>query len=398
MQTPIVIVGAGLGGSRVASELRDNGFEGPIVLIGEETHAPYDRPPLSKALLLGTVDQVDLNPTEFYEQNRIELRTGTRVTAVDPVAKTVTVEPAYGGSSEAVAYSSLVLATGLKPRMLPFALDRVGVHVLRTIDDARSLRAASKSATHAVIVGAGFIGCEVAASLRTRGLSVTVVEASRAPLSAALGIQVGTMVGRLHAAEGVDLRTGVGITGIIGEQRVTGVTLSDGDEIRADIVVLGIGSTPVVDLVAGSGIEIADSAVGGGISCDANGHASVPDVYAVGDVANWRDNAGSPARVEHWNNVVAQATTVAATILDIAPDDRPAVSYFWSDQFDLKLQALGHPGVGDDVHVVSDEGGKFVVLYSREGKLTAVVGVGKPAAVMKMRSHVIARTPIHDLV
>ncbi len=398
MQPPIVIVGAGLGGTRVASELRNKGFDGPLVLIGEEPHAPYDRPPLSKALLLGTVDRVDLHPTEFYEQNRIELRTGTRATAIDPVAKTITVEPTVGGPPDTVKYSSLVLATGLKPRTLPFAVDRVGVHVLRTIDDARSLRSASESATHAIVVGAGFIGCEVAASLRTRGLRVTVLEASPAPLSIALGEQVGTMVGRLHATEGVDLRTGVGITGISGDQYVTGVTLSDGEELLADLVVLGIGSNPVIDFVAESGIDLADPVVGGGVACDATGRTSVTDVYAVGDVANWLDATGSPSRVEHWKNVVAQATTVADTVLGVTPNDRPAVSYFWSDQFDLKLQALGHPGVGDDVHIVSDEGRKFVALYSRDGKLTAVVGVGKPASVMKMRPHLIARTPILDLV
>jgi NADPH-dependent 2,4-dienoyl-CoA reductase/sulfur reductase-like enzyme len=398
MSAAIVVVGAGLGGARVVDDLRTEGYDGDLILVGEEDHPPYDRPPLSKSVLVGDQDRVDLKPEEFYAEKKVELRTGTRVTAIDPSAHTITVETA-GGDPETIAYGTLVLATGLRPRHLPFAQGKSGVHVLRTVDDALTLRSEIEGAQRAVVVGAGFIGCEVAASLHTRGLDVTVVEPALAPLAVALGEQVGTMVGRIHADRGVQILTGIGVSDIVGDNKVTGVILADGTELPADIVVLGIGSTPVVDYLDGSGIALADGADGGGIACDVNGATSAADVYALGDVANWRDTQGKPSRVEHWNNVIEQATKVVHSILGITPENpRPSVPYFWSDQFDVKIQALGHPSAGDDVHVISDDGTKFVVYYSRDGLLTAVVGAGKAGAVMKMRAKLLARTPIAEVL
>jgi NADPH-dependent 2,4-dienoyl-CoA reductase/sulfur reductase-like enzyme len=399
MSAAIVIVGAGLGGARVVEDLRNEGYDGDLILVGQENHPPYDRPPLSKSVLVGDQDRVDLKPEEFYTEKKVELRTGTRVTAVDTDAHTITVEPVGGGDSEKVGYGTLVLATGLSPRHLPFSGGKAGVHVLRTVDDALALRSEIAGARRAVVIGAGFIGCEVAASLHTRGLDVTVVEPALAPLAVALGEQVGAMVGRIHADRGVRIRTGIGVSDILGEDRVTGVTLADGTELPADIVVLGIGSTPVIDYLDGSGIAIADGADGGGIACDENGLTSAADVYALGDVANWRDGKGKPSRVEHWNNVIEQASKVAYSILEIQSDNaRPSVPYFWSDQFDVKIQALGHPSPGDDVHVISDDGTKFVAYYSRGGVLTAVVGAGKAGAVMKMRAKLLAHTPIAEVL
>lgn len=399
MSAAIVIVGAGLGGARLVADLRNEGYEGELILVGREAHIPYDRPPLSKAVLTGEKDNVDLQPESFYAENKVDLRTGTLVTAIDPVAHTITVEPIGGGTAETITYGTLVLATGLNPRSLPFAEGKAGVHTLRTVDDAMALRSEIDGASTAVVIGAGFIGCEVAASLKTKGLDVTVVEPALAPLAIALGEQVGNMVGRIHADRGVTIRTGVGVTGITGEDRVTGVTLADGTELPADIVVLGIGSTPVVDYLEGSGIVLAEREVGGGVSCDEVGRTSAPDVYAIGDVANWRDKHGVPSRVEHWNNVIEQAAKVAYAILEIDESSaRPFVPYFWSDQFDVKVQALGHPSAGDDVHVVSDDGTKFVVYYSRDGVFTAVVGAGKAGAVMKMRAKLLADTQISELI
>lgn len=399
MSAAIVIVGAGLGGARLVADLRNEGYEGELILIGKEAHIPYDRPPLSKAVLTGEKDDVDLQPETFYVENEVDLRTGTLVTAIDPGTHTVTVEPTGGGPAETITYGTLVLATGLNPRSLPFAEGKAGVHTLRTFDDAMALRSQIDGASTAVVIGAGFIGCEVAASLKTRGLDVTVVEPALAPLAIALGEQVGNMVGRIHADRGVTIRTGVGVTGLTGDDKVTGVTLADGTELPADIVVLGIGSTPVVDYLEGSGIVLAEREVGGGVSCDEVGRTSAPDVYAIGDVANWRDKHGVPSRVEHWNNVVEQAAKVAYAILDVdGSNARPFVPYFWSDQFDVKVQALGHPSAGDDVHVVSDDGTKFVVYYSRDGVFTAVVGAGKAGAVMKMRAKLLADTQISDLI
>ncbi|MBA4022254.1 MAG: FAD-dependent oxidoreductase [Gordonia sp.] len=399
MSAATVIVGAGLGGARLVADLRNEGYEGELILIGKETRIPYDRPPLSKAVLTGDKDDVDLQPQEFYAEKNVDLRTGTRVTAIDPDAHTVTVEPVEGGVAETVSYSTLILATGLDPRSLPFAAGKSGVHTLRTYDDAMALRSEIEGASTAVVIGAGFIGCEVAASLSTKGLQVTVVEPALAPLAIALGEQVGAMVGRIHADRGVEIRTGVGVTDIIGDGKVTGVRLADDTELPADIVVLGIGSTPVVDYLDGSGIALADREFGGGIACDEVGRTSVPDVYAIGDVANWRDEHGVPSRVEHWNNVVEQAAKVAYAILEVDESNaRPFVPYFWSDQFEVKVQALGHPSAGDDVHVVSDDGTKFVVYYSRDGVFTAVVGAGKAGAVMKMRAKLLEKTPIAELI
>lgn len=394
----VVIIGAGLGGTRLASELRQGGYEGPITLLGEERHAPYDRPPLSKAVLIGHQDSTDLNPIGFYDEVGIELRTGTRAIAVHPETRSVTVQSVSDGSRETLTYAALVVATGLRPRTLACAAGRDGVHVLRTIDDALALRAESSSAARAVVVGAGFVGCEVAASLRTQGLDVVVVEPSPAPLAASLGERVGAMVGRILKSRGVEVRTGVSVAAVEGIEKVTGVTLSDGTHVAADLVVIGIGSTPVVEFLAGSGIDLVDSAEGGGIACDAAGRTTVPDVYALGDVANWLDERGERSRVEHWNNVITQVRAVAGSILGAATDPAATVPYFWSDQFDVKVQALGHPSAHDDVHIVFDDNEKFVVYYSHDDVLTSVVGAGKPAAVMKMRAKLLAKTRVRDLL
>ena len=221
MSAAIVIVGAGLGGARLVEDLRNEGYDGDLVLIGQEEHPPYDRPPLSKSVLIGDQDRVDLKPAEFYDDKKVDLRTGTRVIAVDPASHTVTTEPVGGGAPETLSYGTLVLATGLNPRTLPFARGKAGVHVLRTVDDALALRSEIDGARTAVVVGAGFIGCEVAASLHTRGLDVTVVEPALAPLAVALGEQVGAMVGRIHAERGVKIKTGIGVSDIVGDDKVT---------------------------------------------------------------------------------------------------------------------------------------------------------------------------------
>lgn len=395
----VVVVGAGLGAIRLAENLRTGGYSGPVTLVGAEAHPPYDRPPLSKSVLLGKDDRVDLKPAEFYDDSAITLRLSTRVVAVDPAAHTVTVESVDApGATETVPYDTLVLATGLDPRPFPGApSDLAGVHTLRTVDDAFALRSEAQEASTAVVVGAGFIGCEVAASLSARGLSVTLVEPAPTPLAAALGETIGALVTRFHIDNGIDVRTGVGVDALVSaDGAVTGVRLADGTELPADIVVIGIGSIPVTDYLEGSGIGLAAREVGGGIACDAQGLAA-PDVYAIGDVANWLDEDGSPRRVEHWNHTVEQAAIVAR---EIAGGDAvtASVPYFWSDQFDLKFQVLGAPRASDEVHVVSDDGKKFLAYYSRDGVFTGVVGAGKVGAVMKTRPKLQTPTPISELL
>ncbi|MFT4199422.1 NAD(P)/FAD-dependent oxidoreductase [Gordonia sp. (in: high G+C Gram-positive bacteria)] len=394
----VVIVGAGLGGVRAAENLRTGGHEGPIIMIGAESHPPYDRPPLSKNALTDAADRVDLKPDEFFTDSSIDLRTGERVASIDPTAKTVSVTRG-DGSSYGQSYDALVLATGLLPRPFPGAEDVDGVFTIRTVEDAQRLREAAGEAKKAVVIGAGFIGCETAASLHTLGLDVTLVEPAPTPLAQAVGTTIGDLVTRQHLEKGVAVRAGTGVDEIrVDGGKAVGVTLSGGEVVDADLVVVGIGSTPVVDYLEGSGIELASREVGGGIACNEVGATSADGVYALGDVANWRDHGGAQRRAEHWNHTVEQAAIVASAMLGTDHAVVPAVPYFWSDQYDLKIQMLGWPKADDDVHVISDDGHKWVAYFSRDGMLTAVAGAGKVGAVMKMRPKLVTPTPIEDVL
>lgn len=396
----VVIVGAGLGGIRVAENLRANGYEDSITLIGAEVHPPYDRPPLSKSVLRGEHDRVDLKPAEFFTDADITFRSGQRVTAIDTESRTVTVEFVDSPErTETIGYAHLVLATGLTPRTLSGTpADVGGLHVLRTVDDALALRAELVTATTAVVIGAGFVGCEVAASLVATGLAVVLVEPAATPLAAALGGEIGALITRLHQENGVEVITGVGVDAVdVTDGRVSAVDLGNGTRVPADIVVVGIGSTPVVDYLEGSGIVLAQRETGGGIACDEHGATSAPDVYAVGDVANWSTGPGA-RRVEHWTHTVEQAAAVAHRIAGSDATIPTAPPYFWSDQFDLKIQVLGSPRPTDTVHMAADDGHKFLAYYSRDGLLTAVVGAGKTGAVMKRRAQLLTPTPIEDVL
>ncbi|WP_035718516.1 NAD(P)/FAD-dependent oxidoreductase [Gordonia shandongensis] len=396
MKSPVVIVGAGLGGVRLAENLRNGGHAGPVTMLGAEPHPPYDRPPLSKTVLTGVDERVDLKPADFFADADIDLRTSTRVTAVDPGTHTVTVES--GAGIERIEYGTLVLATGLVARRFPGTDGVAGVHVIRTVDDALALRDAIGSASRVAVIGAGFIGCEVTASLHSLGVPVTLIEPTPAPLSAALGVTVSEMVTRRHREAGVDLRVGVGVDEVlVADGRASGVALSDGSRVAADLVVAGIGGYPDLDYLAGSGIEIADRASGGGVACDGVGRTSVPDVYAVGDCANWHDADGTPHRVEHWTHTVDHAALTAAHLLEHAITHQ-VVPYFWSDQYGLKFQMLGSPRADDEVHVVDDDGRKFLAYYSREGLLTGVVGAGRVGRLMKARQYLVSPTPISTLL
>ncbi|GAA3952538.1 FAD/NAD(P)-binding oxidoreductase [Gordonia caeni] len=397
MTDSVVIAGGGLGASRLAENLRGNGFTAPITILSAESHPPYDRPPLSKSVLTADDGRTDLKAPDFYAESGIELRLDTRVVAVDPAAHHVVTE--HGGQRTEVPYGTLVLATGLAPRPFPGdGADLAGVHMIRTYDDAVALRDEIGAAQRAVVIGAGFIGCEAAASLTTRGVDVTVIEPAPAPLAAALGEEIGGFVGRLHKEAGAAIRTGTGVTRLLGgDGRVSGVELDDRTVLPADLVVVGIGGYPDLAYLEGSGIEIADRPEGGGIACDERGRTGAPDVYAVGDAANWADAQGNRRRVEHWNHTVEQAVLVAAQIAE-HPLPAPTVPYFWSDQYDLKVQLLGSPRAGDEVHVVDDDGRKFLAYYSRDGILTGVVGAGRVGKLMKTRPHLLIETPIADLL
>ncbi|MFC9896591.1 NAD(P)/FAD-dependent oxidoreductase [Nocardia sp. NPDC127579] len=395
MTAPIVIVGAGLAGLRTAEELRRAGFAGDIVLVGEEARLPYDRPPLSKQFVRGETDDTTLRPAEFFDENQIELRLATNAVGVDTTARQVRLSD---GST--LEYDQLVIATGLRPRRLPGLPDLAGVHVLRDHADASALRAELGAARKALVVGAGFIGCEIAASFRACGVDVVLIEPQPTPLASVLGEPVGALVARMHRAEGVDLRCDTGLDTFLADDngRVRGARLSDGTEIAADLVVIGVGSRPVTDWLADSGIELAAPAAGGGVLTDAVGRTRTEHVWALGDVAAWLHDTGHRKRVEHWTNAGEQAKLLTCALLGLAAPTATQVPYFWSDQYEVKIQALGTPNAADDITIVSDDGRKFLAYYSQDGILTGVVGAGLTGKVMKTRAKLANRTPVSELL
>jgi 3-phenylpropionate/trans-cinnamate dioxygenase ferredoxin reductase subunit len=394
----IVIVGGGLAAARTAEQLRKAGYTDPVAIVSDEPHLPYDRPPLSKDVLQQSekaLDDVLLKPAEFYADNDIALRLGAAAQSLDTAARTLTLT-----DGTVLDYDQLVIATGLVPKRIPSFPDLAGIRVLRSFGDAMELREHAGSARRAVIVGGGFIGCEVGASLRSLGVDVVLVEPQPAPLAGVLGEQIGQLVARLHRDEGVDVRTGVGVAEVRGsaEGDVTAVELTDSTVLEADLVVVGIGSRPATDWLVGSGV-----ALDNGVVCDEVGRTSEPHVWALGDVASWRDASGRQVRVEHWSNVAEQARVLVPAMLGAGPGSNEVptltvVPYFWSDQYDVKIQCLGQPEAGDVVHVVEDDGRKFLAYYERDGVLSGVVGGGMPGKVMKARAKIAARAPIGEVL
>ncbi len=381
-------MGGGLAAARTAEQLRRSEYTGPVTIVSDEVHLPYDRPPLSKEVLRKEVDDTALKPREWYDENDITLRLGSAATGLDTREQTVTL-----ADGTVLGYAELVIATGLVPRRIPAFPDLEGIRVLRSFDESLALREHASAARHAVVVGAGFIGCEVAASMRGVGVNVVLVEPQPQPLAAVLGEQIGELVARLHRDEGVDVRLDVGVTEVRGEGHVDTVVLTDGTELPADLVVVGIGSRPATEWLDGSGIEVDN-----GVLCDEAGRTSAPNVWALGDVASWRDPLGHQARVEHWSNVADQARVVVPAMLGQDVPSIAVVPYFWSDQYDVKIQCLGEPQATDIVHMIEDDGRKFLAYYERDGVLVGVVGGGLPGKVMKARAKIAAGAPISEML
>ena len=385
----LVVVGASLAGLRAVEAARKSGYAGPITLIGGEPHLPYDRPPLSKAFLdVGSdVEGAPVVPTfrdeaTLREDLRVDLRLGAPATALAPAEQVVVLA---GG--EALPYSRLIVATGGTARNLPGGEDLAGVHVLRTLDDAFAVRAALDAGARTVVVGAGFIGSEVASAARKRGLSCTVLEALPVPLVRSVGVDTGKVAAELHRAHGTDLRCGVGVTALEGSGGVEKVILDDGSVIEADLVVVGIGVRPATGWLESSGIALHPR--DGGIVCDEYLRTSLPGVYAAGDVAHFPNPLfdGEMMRVEQWTNAAEQGALAAKNAL--FPDDaKPsaAVPYFWSDWYDSRIQFVGIPQ-SDQVRVVSAELGeeKFLALYRRGDKLGGVLTVDRQNQIMKYK-------------
>ena len=362
-----VIVGASLAGAKAAETLRSEGFEGRVVLIGEEPSRPYERPPLSKDYLRGdkTFDETAVHPAGFYEEQEIELRTSTVATAVDTAARTVTLA---GG--ESIPYGGLLLATGSAPRRLRGPGSELpGVHYLRSVEDSDALRDAIKNASNVAVIGAGWIGAEVAASARQLGAEVAVIEMAAVPLERVLGAEVGAVYRDLHAAHGVKLHFGVGLDGLRGGDHVEEVVLTDGRTLQADAVVVGIGVTPRTELAEAAGI-----AVDNGVLVDKHLASSVPGVYAAGDVANaFHPLYRSRIRLEHWSSALNQGPAAARSMLgkDSTYERTP---YFFSDQYDLGMEYRGWATSWDQVVFRGDtSSGEFIAFWMGEGRVLAAM-------------------------
>ena len=364
-------------------------------MVGAEDHLPYDRPPLSKEVLRGErePDATALRPKEKYVDLDAELILGRRATALDVSDRVVSLEGELRRS-----FDGLVIATGATPRMLPGTTDLPGVHVLRSIEDCLALRAELEKRPRVVVVGAGFIGSEVAATCRQRGLEVTVLEALPVPLERALGASMGGALAELHLDHGVDLRCGTGVEALEGAGRVERVRLDGGGSVEADVVVVGIGVVPATGWLASSGLPIRD-----GVVCDATCATPVPGVVAAGDVCRWYNPLfDEEMRVEHWDNAAQQGRAAALTLLAGREAAEPfaPVPYFWSDQYDRKIQFIGRGGPGDDVEVVHGtvEEGAFVGLYGRAGRLVGALAVSRPRLLMRYRNMIADRVPFESAV
>ncbi|MFJ8211701.1 NAD(P)/FAD-dependent oxidoreductase [Streptomyces sp. NPDC096033] len=378
----VVIVGAGMAGVQTAVALREQGWTGPVTLLGAEPHQPYDRPPLSKAVLLGKAEDSAFDVD--FEGLRITLRLGTEVTGLRAADRELDTE------AGPVPYEVLVLASGAAPLTLPGTEGVPGVHLLRTLDDAARLRPVLAAAPEVVVVGAGWIGAEFATAAREAGCAVTVVEAADRVLAGALPAEVAAPMARWYAGAGATLLTGAKVAGIE-EGRVL---LADGRELPAGAVVVGIGARPATDWLAGSGVERGPD---GSVTADAHLRTSLPGVYAVGDCSSFPSaRYGTRLLVHHWDNALQGPRAVAANIVaGEAVQAYDPVPYFWSEQFGRFVQYAGHHGGADTLLWRGDpEGDAWSVCWLRDGALVAVLAVGRPRDLAQGRRLIEAGTPV----
>lgn len=384
----IAVIGGSLAGLSAARALRSQEFDGRLIIVSGELHRPYDRPPLSKTFLAGTADEADIALESDDEDLDADWRFGVSATALDPSGREIELT-----DGTALVADGVVLATGASPRRLRGSSKLAGVHVLRTLDDARALRADLTSSARLVVVGAGFIGAEVASTARGLGLEVTVIEAAQSPLAGPLGAEMGSVVSSLHSDHGVKLLCGVGVNGLTGTDRVTGVELADGRVIDADVVLMGVGVRPNTDWLAGCGLD-----AGNGVACNAYGATELDNVVAVGDCATWYDpSLGAHHRLEHWTGARERGAIAVATLLSGGTDFRTGrPPYFWSDQYGLTIQLAGH--VRDADSVVVEEGSTvdrdFLAVYRQGSDPVAVLAIGHGKSFMRWRRQLATATTI----
>jgi 3-phenylpropionate/trans-cinnamate dioxygenase ferredoxin reductase component len=382
----VAVVGASLAGLSAARALRAQGFAGRVVLIGDEVHAPYDRPPLSKDFLSGAASRTDLE-LAAPDDAGLDLDWRLGVAAVGLDARNRSVDLADGSE---VRVDGVVLATGARARQLPGTGSLAGVHVLRTLDDALALRTELRPGAHLVVIGAGFIGAEVASTARTLGLEVTVVEGMPVPLAGPLGPQLGAVCAELHADHGTRLITGTGVARLVGTGRVEAVELADGRRLPADVVLVGIGALPNVEWLAGSGLELA-----GGVVTDQFGATAIPEVVAAGDCAiAWSPTLGGHRRVEHWTHALEVPSAAVASLLGAAAPP-PPLPYFWSEQYGVRLQFAGHRYADDEVRIVEGDPAdrSFLAVYERAGEPVAVLGMNQPRLFTRWRRQLRTAVP-----
>lgn len=377
-QDHLVVVGASLAGVRAAESARMAGFDGRITLVGDELHPPYDRPSLSKDFLAAGIDPapLPLADLEQLQESRIDLALGQRATALDTVGKRVITD------AGAFDYTTAIIATGSSPITLPNTDGIRGIVSLRTLDDARTVREALDANARVVVIGGGFIGAEIASGARKRGLEATIIEAADVPLVRAVGAEMGAVLSKLHARHGTDLRCGVGVSGFIGDDHVEAVTLSDGTLVEADLVIVGIGTRPAISWLEHSGLEL-----GNGVVCDEFLRTSDPNVFAAGDVAQWRNPLFDRSmRIEHFTAAAEQGGHAGRNAAHPGRlEAYSTVPYFWSDWYDHRIQSAGV--LTDDSEVVSGDlaDTHFVVLYRDGDRLSGVLTLNGQRHVMKYR-------------
>jgi 3-phenylpropionate/trans-cinnamate dioxygenase ferredoxin reductase component len=391
----VIVVGASLAGLRAVETLRREGYDGRLVLVGAEPRLPYDRPPLSKRFLAGALQPADVElRAQPYDDLDVELRLGRRAVSLELTDRVVELD-----DGERLSFDGLVVATGAVPRAVPGTEQIDGVFVLRTLDDALAIRARLEHRPRVAVVGAGFIGSEVAATCRAAGLAVTVVEALPAPMVRGLGEVLGGVCADLHRDHGVDLRLGVGVAAVEGAGRAERLRLTDGTTVDADVVVVGVGVRPAIDWLEGSGLVLED-----GVVCDETLRAA-PGVVAAGDVVRWPHGLfdGALVRLEHWTNATEQGVAAARRLLHgDAPDPEhfAPVPFVWSDQYDRKIQSVGSFRGDDRMEIVhgSLEERRFVAAFGRAGRLVGALGFSMPPKVMGLSRMIAARASFDDVV
>ena len=384
MSGPVVIIGAGQAAAQAVTTLRAKGFDGPVVVFGDEAHPPYQRPPLSKAFLSGemSADRLELKGTHFYEQHTVDLRLGTRVTRLDLRERKVELS-----TGAPVSYDRLLIATGARARRIALpGADLQGVYALRGIDEAEQLRAALKPDARLVIIGGGYIGLEVAAKARQLGAAVTVVESQPRVLARCVATPISEFLTARHRAEGVEIVTGAGVDAIEGAGRAEAVRLADGRRLDADAVLIAVGAVPNQELAAEAGMSATN-----GILVDASTRTALPGIHAAGDVALFPSaRYGQLVRLESVQNAIDQAKAAAAAMLG-EPVHYDPVPWFWSDQYDLKLQITGLSEGHTSTELDGDpQQRRFSLRYFRDGALIAVDSINDP------RSHMLARRALAE--